>query len=403
MPGPSRNVYLTGGGLGEGDLTLDAWGTPRTVEDESLFHGMWTFDIPPSMWFMYHGGTQVYSSTNIISNNGAGQLTADATNTSVTLESREAPRYQPNRGHKISLAGWFPNATNDGVRDFGAFTAENGVFFRLKSNGMLYAVLRRGSVEVLEQEIDTSALTGFDVTKNNIYDIQFQWRSAGNYKFFIGDPATGTSKLVHTFSLLGTLTSASIEDPALPIAFKATRTTEDVEMNIGCADITSEGGKTAIYQYASAYAEAVAVTSGTERPILVVKSPLQINSVTNTRTTQLARISVKCDKKATFKFWLTRDPSLITGATFKAVGGGVYIETDSPDMDATAVRATAATTASMQFLVAVPAEAQTWYPVDNPIQDSINFPVVRGDYVVVTCNASANGAAEATVEWGENI
>ena len=403
MPGPSRNVYTTGGSLGEGDLALDAWGTQRTTEDRSLFHGMWSFDIPPSMWFMFENGTQVYTSTNIISNNGVAQLTADATNTTVLLESREAPRYQPNRGHKISLAGWFPNETNDGVRDFGAFTAENGVFFRLKADGMLYAVLRRGGVEVLEELIDTSPLTGFDVTKNNIYDIQFQWRSAGNYKFFIGDPATGTSKLVHTFSLLGTLTSASIEDPALPIAFKATRTTQDVEMNLGCADITSEGGKIEIYQYASAYAEAVTVTSGTERPVLVVRSPLQINSQTNTRTTQLARISVKCDKKATFKFWLTRDPSLLTGATYKPIGNGVYIETDSPDMDATAVRATAATTVGMQFLVAVPAEAQAWYQVDNPIRESINFPIVRGDYIVVTCNASANGAAEAVVEWGEAI
>ena len=390
----------TGSG-GAGDLVNDAWGTPRVSEDESLFHGMWTFDIPPSMWFMFHNGTQVYSSTNIISNNGVAQLTADATNSTVLLESREAPRYQPNRGHKVSLAGWFPDATADGIRDFGAFTVENGVFFRRKSDGKLYAVLRRGSVEVLEEEIDTSALTGFDVTKNNIYDIRFQWRSAGNYEFVIGNPVTGVSKLVHKFELLGTLTSASIEDPALPLAFKATRTTEDVVMNIGCGDITSEGGKSELYQYSSAYAEAVAV-NGTDVPVLIVKSPLQINSRTNTRTTQLARISVKCAKKATFKFWLTRDPTAITGATFQPIGNGVYIETDSPDMGASAVRATSVTTTNMQFLVSGPAEAQVWYQVDNPLRDSINLPVVRGDYVVVTCTVSSS-TADCTIEWGEAI
>lgn len=390
--------------LGKGDLVSDAWGVQKMSLPYSLFHGMWTYSIPSSMWFMYENGTQVYTSTSIISTGGVAQLTADATNTMVLLESRECPRYQPNRGHLFSMAGWFPSKTADGVRDFGLFTAENGVFFRLKSDGNLYAVLRSGAVETKEELIDTSALTGFDVEKNNIYDIQFQWRSAGDYNFFIGDPATGTSKLVHQIKNLGTLISASIENPALPIAFKATRITADVEMNIGCADVTSENGSVEVHQYESAFAESVSV-SGTDYPVMSLYSPLQESGQTNTRTVQLARITVTCDKKATFKVWATRDPAALTGETFAGISnnGGTLLETDSPDSAVGAVRATAVTTSLLSIITAVPVQASERTSVENPLERKIVFPIVRGDYLVVTCTPSGAANAECVIEWGEQI
>lgn len=381
--------------LGKGDLVSDAWGVQKVSTPFSLFHGMWTYDIPPSMWHMYENGTQVYSSTDITSTNGHAKLLTTATNTTLLLESRECPRYQPNRGHLFSTALWLPNKTNDGVRDFGLFTTENGVFFRLKSDGKLYAVLRRGSSEILEEEIDTSVLSGFDVEKNNIYDIQLQWRGAGNYLFYIGDPATGTSRLVHTFNLLGTLTTVSIENPAQPIAFKCTRTTENVEMNIGCADVTSENGSLERHQYGSIHAENISVATGSEQPVLSVHSPLQINSETNTRTVQLARITVFCDKKAEFHVYTSRDSTALTGASFSAIGNGSYIEKDTS--------ATAFTVAKCQLVTAIPTPANIRSEVDNPLRERIHFPLVRGDYLIITCEPSANGTVDAVIEWGEQI
>lgn len=385
---------------GQGELTNDAWGIPKGSHPFSLFYGMWTYDIPVSMWFMYENGTQVYTSTNIISSGGVAQLTADATHAAVILESRECPRYQPNRGHLFSNSGWMPDKTADGTRDWGIFTVDNGVFFRLKPDGFLYAVRRSGGLEVAEELIDTSGLTGFDVEKNNIYDIQFQWRSAGNYNFFIGDPGTGFPKLVHTFNLLGALTSASIENPASPIAFEATRITEDVEMNIGCADVSSENGSLAVHQYESAHADGVEVI--TDTPIVVIKSPVTIGSKINTRTIQLARITVTCDKKAIFRVWATRDPTAFTGGTFVAIGGGSFIETDSPDEVAGAARVTAIDTAKLNHITAIPVQAAETHEVDNPLRERITFPIVRGDYLVVSCTA-ANGNADVVIEWGEQI
>lgn len=386
---------------GRGDLTNDAWGVQLMSLPKSLFHGLWTFDIPATMWFMYESGTQVYTSTNIISTGGVAQLTADATHNPVLMESRECPRYQPDRGHRVADALWLPNKTNDGVRDFGLFTAENGIFFRLKADGLLYAVLRSGGVETIEELIDTSVLNDFDVEKNNTYDIQFQWRSAGNYYFFIGCKATGAARLVHTFNLLGTLTSASIENPAMPIAFKATRNTQDVEMNVGCADVTSENGDTDKEQYGSTRAKNYS-GAGADFPALVIHNPLQEGGVTNTRTITLARITCNSSKKTALEIWTTRDQTAFTGMTLGNVNFGSFVQTDSPDADVAAVRATAVDLAKLRYVTTINVEANVRAQTDNPYRGRIEFPLVRGDYLVATCE-DATASVSVVYEWGEQI
>ncbi len=389
--------------LGLGDLVTDVWGVQKVSFPVSLFHGIWTYDIPSSMWFMYENGVQVYTSSNIKSVGGVAQLTADATKHTVLMESRECPRYQPNRGHLFSTALWFPNPTADATRDFGLFTSENGVFFRLKSDGKLYAVIRRAGVEVLEEYINTTGIDGFDISKNNIYDIQFQWRSAGNYIFYVGNPKEGVSRVAHKINFLGTLTSASIENPALPAAYKVTRGTEDAIMNVGCADITTENGMlNNNEQYNSTYAENIAVATNT--PVLTIRQPLTISyntvAVTNTRTVTLTRISVSCSKKAVFKVWMTRDATAFTGTSYVNLHNGSFVQTDTASFGGT--KATAVDTAKLNFITAIPVEAAVPREVTNPHMNKIVFPVVRGDYLVVTCTA-ATATADCVIEIGEEI
>jgi hypothetical protein len=390
----SDGVFSVATSSGVGDLTNDAWGISKVSMPTSLYSSKFTYDIDPAAWFMFENGVQVYTSTNITSTDSAGKLVTDATNTVVYLESRECPRYQPNRGHLFSVSLWCPNKVNDGIREWGVgVNGENEVNFVLKSDGLLYAKLESGGVVSVDEVIDTSGVAGFDVEKGNLYDIQFQWRGVGNYKFFINNV------LVHTIDHLGTLTALSMENPALPAHFRCERTTENVEMHVGCVDITSENGsKNDREAYVSVYAEAVSV--GSDSPVLVLYNPLQINSQTNTRTATLARISFNCSKKAVFKVWLTRNPADITGETLKVVGEGSYTECDSTDMDATAVRATAVTVANLQFVTSVPVEATKRISVDNPYRDRIEFPIVRGDYLIITCTA-ATASADCVVELGE--
>ena len=396
---PSR-TRINGGTLGTGDLTEDAWGIQKVSLPYSLFHGMFTFDIPAKMWFMYEGGTQVYTSTNIVSTNGAAVLTTSAGKTALILESRLCPPYQPNRGVLFSTAVWCPSKTATGcVREWGVQTSGSGVFFRLKSDGLLYAVRRSVGVEVAEEVITTTGVSGFDVQKGNIYDIQYQWRGVGNYKFFINNV------LVHTMSLLGTLTALSMSNPALPIVFKASTADAGVAncaIHIGCADITSENGSITEEQWGSAYAENVA-TNGADKPVLVLHNPLLIGAMVNTRTAHLRTSSFNNTKKCTFKIWRTRSAGDITGETLVAGYGGKYsyIQSDSTNMNAGAVRATAVTVANLEFIYAVTVEAAVRSAQDFPISH-LELNLVRGDYIVVT-NDSVNGVSDVVFGWGEEI
>ena len=376
-----------------GDLTADAWGVPKVSLPYSLFHGMWTFDIPASMWFMYENGVQVYTSTNIVSTNGAATLTTSATKTALIMEGRIAPRYQPNRGHLFSTALWCPSKTNDGVRDWGLCIAENGVGFRLKANGLLYAVLRSGGVETKEELIDTSGVAGFDVQKGNVYDVQYQWRGVGDYKFFIN------LVHVHTFNNLGTLTALSMQNPALPICFKCTRTTADVSMSIGCADLTSENGSSNDQQPAVAYANIS--KNGTDVPVISIYNPLVIGAQTNTRTIYPNKLTFSCDKKAVFKVWRHRSAALLTGETFVALGNGSYVQTDSQDTVAGAVAATAATVASMRLpdVINVQAAGSGSFRVATALS---NISMVRGDYMTVTVTTNT-GLCDVVIAWGEAV
>lgn len=379
--------------IGNGDITTDAWGIQKMSLPYSLFHGLFTFDIPASQWQTFHGSTQVYTSSNIVSVNSAGTLIANAAQPDVTLVSRVCPRYQPNRGHLYSTALWTPSKTNDGIREWGVSTVENGGFFRLKADGLLYAVQKSGGVETKEELIDTSGVSGFDVEKGNVYDIQYQWRGVGDYWFYINLVE------VHAFENLGTLTALSMENPALPAHYKAVRTTQDVSMHIGCVDITSENGSDNSLQPKVAYANIS--RNGTDLPVISILNPLLAAGQTNTRTIYPVKISVSCDKKAVFKIWRHRDPAALTGATFVALGAGSFVQTDSPDTVATAVAATAATVTGMELLDVINLQAGASF-VSNRPDMRMDFDLVRGDYLTMTVTTLA-GLCDVVMVWGEAL
>ena len=393
----SGKVSIAGQSLGTGDLTTDAWGIQKVSLPYSLFHGLFTFDIPSKMWFMYEGGTQVYTSTNIVSTDGAAVLTTSAGKTTLLLESRLCPPYQPNRGQLFSTALWCPSKTAvGGNREWGIQTSDAGVFFRLKADGLLYAVRRSLIVEVAEEVITTTGVAGFDVEKGNVYDIQYQWRGVGNYNFFINNV------LVKTFSNLGTLTALSMSNPSIPMVFKASTTSAHVAMHIGCADLTSENGREPKEEGQSAYSQAVA-TNGSDKPVLVIFNPLTINGKVNTRTVHIHSISLRNTKKCIFKLWKTRNPADITGETLVSGYGGkyTYVQSDSTDMNAGAVRATAVTVENLEFIDVFPVELSV--PYDHTFPSShLSFNIVRGDYIVVTNDAN-NGVSECVIRWGEEI
>lgn len=319
--------------LGGNALGADAWGRQKVYMDNSILHGMFTTSVPVATWKETYNGVE-QAPTVSTSVNGKLSHKAGATLNDVNvLDTYRNPRYEPNRGHLYSTAVFLPLKTASGVREFGIFTEYSGVFFRLKSDGNLYAVVRTTVNSVTtdnEQLIDT---TGIDIEKGNVYDIQFQWRGVGNYSFFIN------LKKVYAFEFLGTLSELTMFNPALPIAFRAENLGDNVEIQCGCVDVTSEGGKANGKIYGSVSIDnqsgQVAVT-GYNTPVLAVRSKPTVGGLRNTRDTLALLLSAYSDQRSFVRVWATRDFTAITenDQAWQDFGDGhlEYISYDVPDI-----------------------------------------------------------------------
>jgi len=317
------------GGAGTG-INLDAWGRQKTVTDKSLFSGMFTQGIPSNLWYESLNGTELTAFSNATSVNGKLSLLAGATLNDVTLlRTFRCPRYEANRGINYATSIILPDPTAAGKRDFGFFTGESGVFFRLKSDGNLYACIEttiNGVPQESHEELITIPFT-LDLSKGFIADIQGQWRGVGNYTFWLGNPATGVSQKVHTINFMNTSTELSIYNPATPVAFRCENLGDNVEICCGCVDLSSEGGAADNNQYNS-----VSITnesgqiaiSGFNTAVLAVRSKLLFSSRINTRDVLAFAAVPYADQRSFFRVWATRDATAITlnDQTWTDVGDG---------------------------------------------------------------------------------
>lgn len=319
--------------LAVGEIGKTAWGIPKVSLDNSLFHGMFTYNIPVTTWYEKLNDVVLPSFTNCLSVDGALIIQGANTNDSVLLQSYRNPRYEPNRGFLYSTAAIIDTPGASQTRRFGVATKESGVFFSLE-NGILYGVIRTTRSGVTSEDKFDLDITGVDLSKGNVFDIQYQWRGVGNYKFFVNLVEVGNSEY------LGTLTELSMYNPACPIFFENINLGDSFPMKFGCVDVTSEGGKDNGKTYGSVSLSgdsSQSIMSSVNTPIIAVRSKLTVGGLINTRDTLALLASAYADNKAIFKVWITRDFSAITDgdSAWEDFGDGHLEFTERPEAGGT--------------------------------------------------------------------
>ena len=330
----SISVSQTKETLASKSYNTDAWFRDKSVIDKSLFHGLFTFNVPADSWYEMVDDVEQIAFVSATSSNGKLSLVSGAANEKRQLRSFRHPRYEPNRGHVWSNAAFFPTALASGERSMGLFTNEAGVMFRLRS-GTLYAV-RRTTVDSVTTEVEEviTLPDGVDLEKGNVFDIQFQWRGVGSYFFYIN------LELVHTFEVLGTLDNLSMFNPALPVAFECINKGSAVTLNVGCVDVTSEGGSNIGTTYGSIGIDnqpgQVAIT-GFNQPVLVVRNKKMFGTLLNTRDVLTLLATAYGDQRCMFRVWATRDETAITlnDQTWQDFRDAHidYLQYDNPNVD----------------------------------------------------------------------
>lgn len=298
--------------LATNDLGRDAWGRPKMITDRSILHGMFTYNVPITVWEESINSVIQSTFLNATSEDGHLKLLSGATLNDLTrLRTFRNPRYEPNRGHLYSTSIFLPTPSALGNRRWGFFNAESGAFFSLES-GSLYAVVRTTLASVTTDDKYLIDITGIDLSKGNTYDIQMQWRGVGNYKFYIN------STEVKVIEYIGTLTELTTFNPANPIAFECENLGANVEMNVGCVDVTSEGGGANGKTYGSISVNNTSgelALTGFNAPVLAVRSKLSIGGLINTRDTLSLLATAYADQRSFLRIWSTRDFTAITDGT----------------------------------------------------------------------------------------
>jgi hypothetical protein len=415
-------------------------------------------------------------STRVTSKMGGFNVTSGGTlNDTTTLRGKRHPRYQPNRGWLFSTAGVLFNKGALGTRRFGGVTEESGIFFEL-TEGILYATVRQSVIQrftatasqtlfnftdgdilasstvyvrvkqatgtlwvnttsfsvnttantvtlgtastvgdivtiIVVNDVKedlTSALVRLevDIEKETLYDIQSQWRGAGDISFFIN------LKLVYTFRNLGVHSRTSISNPALPIYFSCTNGGEETSMLMGCADITSEGGREDKLEYVSIANKPqvqvpVVSISSPDKVLLVVYSPTYYKGSHNTRDLHILRVGASTDANAFLNIYVTRNPTWLTTTLLlkDPLDGSAVLYDNALNSTNTAVRDLGFDITSGRLVTSLRVAADTYATLDNPNQYKIEYTLTHGDYLVLTGNYEKVGTANmlATVEIGEEV
>ncbi len=384
------------------DLTHDAWGRMKASIDYSIFHALFTFEIPGRKWVLREDWTEISpdTSTRISSISWTLEINSWSNQWEFScLRSRRNPRYQPNRWHLYSTT-IFLNSPNSWARRWGIFYLDSNcnpidwVFFEQKW-WELYWVIFSEWVKFKEEKIDTSSIKGFDITKGNLYDIQFQWRWVWDYFFCINQ------KIVHKITNLWTLTLVSLSNPALPCGFSAKNTDgTEVYIRSWCVDVTSEWGKVEwlTYTWVSNAADVEIQSKSPPVWMLVVHNKTTHKSKVNTRDVKFLRMLLFTDQNSRFILYSTRDSAAFTNLNLvDRYSDSVLQYHDSSLWNFTF------DTAQWDIVTRWSLWAWIWFKLWNPSND-IEFIIQPWDYLVLMWEKkSTNALMSWTLEFWEEL
>lgn len=415
---------ITGGGLSIGNgISQDAWGKTKTTSDYSLYHGMFTFEVPQEYWKESINSVEQTAFTYAQSINGELNLQSNGVaDDRVCLDTFRNPRYQPNRGHLWSGSLFLPSPLLRGERRFGLFTEQAGLGYALKGTGTAWELYGFSRTTINGVTADTETLLGgsaspvqclpdgFDPEKGNIFDIQAQMRMVGNFGFWIGDAATGVSKLCTKVNNLNMLDNLSVFNPAMPLAFECINKGDDVVIRCGCVDLSAEGGEFSRGFYGSVGisndAGQVAV-SGFNTPILVVRNLKTVPNTTfrNTRDMIALLATAYGDQRCVFRVWATRDETAITlnDQLWNSFRDGLieYIEYDNPNVTTPMTFDTSK--ADLIFTARVDQDQS--YSTSALFEGRSEIFQTPGDYFIFTMHRETGGSCNVgvTYEFGEEV
>ncbi len=302
---------------------VDAFGRLRVSNPTTIFDSKLTgVDNAPLFW-----DESLESGIMATTTPTANKPYINFTSTNVTAGKRTRQtlrrfNYQPGKSQLILMTGVLELAsgTKTGCeRRIGLFDDDNGAFFesdagtvgvttRTKDSGSAVdttVAQTSWNLDTLDGDDDSANPSGetLDITKAQIFVIDFQWLSAGRVRF--GFEIEGAIIYVHEVNVANTLTIPWASTPNLPLRYQIITTTSSgvCSMRCICAAVIAEGGTQDIGITHHKSTAGAGVTSDTENELFAIIG-LKLKTTHLGATIQFLNTSIQIHTASEFIEWV---------------------------------------------------------------------------------------------------
>ncbi len=301
--------------------SVDAFGRfrvsqPFTIFDSKLLHA----SNQPLFWDEVLTGTMAISGPTL-DNPYIDWTSTDATAGTRTRQTFRRFNYQPGKSQLVLMSAVLELASGvktGCIRQIGLFDSDNGAFF--ESNAGIINIVTRskdsGSVvdsSVAQTSWNLDTMDGgndpnnpsnviLDITKSQIFVIDFQWLSAGRVRF--GFEIDGSIVYVHETEVANTGIIPWSSTPNLPLRYAITTTTDSgvCSMRVICSSVVAEGGSDDIGIVRHKSTAGAAITTAVENTLYaVIGIRLKANFIGT--TVKMLRMAMQTQTNSEFIEW----------------------------------------------------------------------------------------------------
>lgn len=321
----------------EGQPVMSGFGNLKVAEERPLGVYESSLDTYADLFsqFISGSGSLVYNSAESSEVLSVGGLSG----ASIRLTTNRCHYYLPGTSniYKMTVACGDSGKVGN-VRRWGAFDEDDGVFFEL--NGTALNVVMRSSVtgSVTETRVAQAAWNGdrlngsgisgvtLDVTKINVWWLDFQWLGAGRVRFGIFAPS-GERLVCHEFQNAGGLVLPYMRTGTLPLSFENTNTGAagaSSELRSVCAGVYVEGNVLNDYTFWR-YSTGILAKNvpAAQTHIASYRPEATINGKRNTVQIYPESLSVYTTQPVGLTLFQSSD---YTGGTWSSAGAGSTLE-----------------------------------------------------------------------------